>query len=60
MMTDLSPIREKSPCYKCERPWKKPGCHDTYPDRKPWLAEVQKVKRAREEYEQSRFNKFPR
>jgi hypothetical protein len=53
-------IRDENPCNGCNRPWKKPGCHDTCPDRKPWLEELQRVNAARREYDRSRYNKYPR
>lgn len=44
-------IRGKGPCCGCERPWKKPGCHDTCPDFKPWLEELNRVNNNRKEYD---------
>ena len=44
-------IRDKNPCIDCKRPWKKPGCHDTCPDRKPWVDELERVKSNRIAYE---------
>ena len=44
-------MRNPNPCKGCNRPWKKPGCHDTCPDRKPWLEELERVKAARRGYE---------
>ena len=49
-----------NPCKGCTRPWKKPGCHDTCPDRKPWLEELTRVNKARKEYNQRRYKKFHR
>lgn len=46
-----SGIRDKNPCDGCVRPWKKPGCHDTCPDRKTWKDELERVKAARKAYE---------
>lgn len=53
-------IRDENPCKDCNRSWKKPGCHDTCPDRKPWLEELERVNKARREYNRSRYKKFPR
>lgn len=49
-----------NPCKDCKRQWKKPGCHDTCPDRKPWLDELAKINKARKEYDMRRIKKFPR
>ena len=46
-----SGIRDKNPCTDCKRPWKKPGCHDTCQDRKPWVEELGRVNNARKEYD---------
>ena len=53
-------IRDPNPCINCKREWKKPGCHDTFPDRKPWLEELERVNKARREYDRSRYNKYRR
>jgi hypothetical protein len=53
-------IRNNNPCKGCTRDWKKPGCHDTCPDRKPWLEELQRVNAARKEYDRTRYNKYLR
>ena len=53
-------MRGNSPCKDCGRPWKKPGCHDTCPDRKPWLEELEQVNKARKEYDRTRYNKYKR
>lgn len=53
-------IRDPNPCINCKREWKKPGCHDTCLDRKPWLEELERVKKARREYDRTRYNKYPR
>ena len=50
----------ENPCKDCNRLWKKPGCHDTCPDRKPWIEELQRINAARKEYDQRRYKKFPR
>ena len=55
-----SGIRDKNPCDGCIRPWKKPGCHDACPDRKPWIEELERVNKARKEYDRTRYNKYPR
>ena len=44
-------IRDPNPCINCKREWKKPGCHDTCPDRKTWKDELERVKAARKAYE---------
>lgn len=49
-----------NPCKDCKRPWKKPGCHDTCPDRKPWVEELEKVKKAMREYDRTHYNKYRR
>lgn len=36
-------IRDKNPCFGCTREWKKPGCQDACPDRKPWVEELKRV-----------------
>ena len=53
-------IRDPNPCINCKREWKQPGCHDTCPDRKPWLEELQRVNAARKEYDRTRYNKYRR
>jgi hypothetical protein len=53
-------IRDPNPCHNCTRPEKKPGCHDTCPDRKPWLEELQRVNAARKEYDRTHYNKYRR
>jgi hypothetical protein len=53
-------IRDPNPCISCKREWKKPGCHDTCPDRKPWLEELERVNKARREYDSTRYNKYRR
>ena len=53
-------IRDRNPCFGCTRTWKKPGCHDTCPDRKPWLKELERANKARREYDRTRYNKYPR
>ena len=53
-------IRDRNPCIDCKRSWKKPGCHDTCPDRKPWLEELERVKKARKEYDRTHYNKYQR
>lgn len=53
-------IRDHNPCINCKREWKKPGCHDTCQDRKPWLEELERVNKARKEYDKRRIKKFPR
>ena len=50
-------IRNNNPCKGCTRDWKKPGCHDTCPDRKPWLEELERVNKARKEYDQKPYIK---
>ena len=50
-------IRNPNPCKGCTRPWKQPGCHDTRPDRKPWLEELERVNKARKEYANKPFPK---
>ena len=57
---DKTGIRDSNPCTNCTREWKKPGCHDTCPDRKPWLEELERVNKARREYDRTRYNKYPR
>ena len=44
-------IRDVNPCKNCKREWKRPGCHDACPDRKPWVEELERVKAARKAYE---------
>ena len=44
-------IRDKNPCHGCTRDRKKPGCHDTCPDRKVWKDELDRVNAARKEYD---------
>jgi hypothetical protein len=44
-------IRDPNPCTNCKREWKKPGCHDTCPDRKKWKDELDRVNAARRDYE---------
>jgi hypothetical protein len=46
-----SGIRDENPCGGCERPWKKAGCHDTCPDRRVWVNELERVKANRIAYE---------
>lgn len=53
-------IRDRNPCVDCKRPWKKPGCHDTCPDRKPWVEELERVNKARREYDRTHYNKYQR
>ena len=47
-------IRDENPCNGCNRPWKKPGCHDHCDEHKKWKCEVERIKIARKEYEISR------
>lgn len=44
-------IRDKPPCFGCERSWKKIGCHDTCPDHKVWKDELDRVNAARKDYD---------
>ena len=53
-------MRDPSPCKDCTRPWKKPGCHGTCPDIKPWLEELERIKKAKREYERTRYNRYHR
>lgn len=46
-----SGIRDENPCNGCKRERKKPGCHDTCPDRKAWTDELERVKENRTAYE---------
>lgn len=53
-------IRDPNPCNGCTRSWKKPGCHDTCPDRKPWVEELERVNAVRKEYDRTRYRKYKR
>ena len=53
-------LRVENPCQRCARIWKKPGCHDTCPDRKPWVEELERVNKARREYDRTHYNKYQR
>ena len=53
----VNPIRDMSPCYKCARDCKKPGCNDTCPDFHAWKAEIDRVNKAREDYANRTFHK---
>ena len=44
-------MRGNNPCRGCERPEKRPGCHDTCKYHKEWTEELNKIKAARREYE---------
>ncbi len=55
---DRSGIRDKNPCYGCTREWKKPGCHDTCPDRKPWVGELKRVNENRKQYDSKPFVQY--
>lgn len=46
----IRPIRDDPPCNGCTRSWKKPGCHDTCPDFKPWHDKKETVRKARFDY----------
>lgn len=44
-------MRGVNPCKGCTRPEKRPGCHDSCPFRQDWIAEFNRIKAARREYE---------
>lgn len=45
------PIRDVNPCYKCQKPMRQPGCHDTCKKHATWKAEIERIKTNRREYE---------
>ena len=57
LMIESMGIRNQNPCQNCKREWKRPGCHDTCPDRKPWLQELARVREERKKYSQKPFVK---
>ena len=44
------PIRDENPCYKCQKPIRHLGCHDTCKRHKEWKAEIERVNANRREY----------
>lgn len=44
------PIRDVNPCYKCQKPTRHLGCHDTCKRHKEWKAEIERVNANRREY----------
>lgn len=49
-----------NPCKDCTRSWKKPGCHDACQDRKPWIEELERIKKNRKQYEDKKNNRYHR
>lgn len=52
------PVRGKSPCYGCQRPDKKAGCHDRCKEFKEWRDQVDAANKKRIEYANQPFSKI--
>ena len=45
------PIRDENPCYNCQKPKRHTACHGKCKEHAKWKAEIERVKKNRQEYE---------